>query len=314
MTESAIGNVAIIGLGNMGYGMAMNARKRLPAEAVLHIYDINREALAKFKAEAGGNISIADSAYDAASKADTVVTMLPTGKHVKDVYLTGPNALVKLPHGSARKLFLDCGTIDTATSKEVSEAIAASGLGDFADTPVSGGKRGANAGTLSFMIGCEPALFPRLKAAASLMGTPENILHSGPPTSGLACKIINNYLFSVHLLAAAEAMNMGEHYGLDPTTLNTLVNVSSGMSWATKNVNPDRRVHPESSPYSGYENGFPIELMTKDVMLAVDGAKEIGAKLVLGEEVAKVYQGTREDSRFKGKDCRNIYRWLGADV
>ena len=164
------------------------------------------------------------------------------------------------------------------------------------------------------MIGCDSSLFPRLKAVALLMGEPENIVHAGPLTAGLACKTINNYLYAVQLLAVSEAMNMGEHYGLDVKVLNGLINVSSGMSWVTKNTNPDRRVHPASSPYSGYENGFPIELMTKDVRLAVDGAKEIGAKLVLGEEAVKAFQGTLDDERFKGKDCRNIYRWLGADV
>ena len=164
------------------------------------------------------------------------------------------------------------------------------------------------------MIGCSTTCVDRVKAVASLMGTAKNIVHCGPPTSGLKAKIINNYLFAVHLLAASEAMNMGAHYGLDLEILNGLINSSSGRSHITENANPDPNLHPVSSPFHGYDGGFALELCRKDVGLAVAGAKEVGAKLVLGESTVNAYQAACEDERCRGKDCRVVYRWLGANV
>src|SRR5207253_1438186 len=143
----------------------------------------------------------------------------------------------------SQKLIMECGTIDPETIQTVSEAVdevSAAHLSDsltFVDAPVSGGPMGAQAATLTFMIGCPPArsavIFPRVKSYLKHMGTESGIFLCGDAGAGTAFKIINNYLSAITSLAASEALNIGVKAGLDPKLLTEVINASGGQCWVT---------------------------------------------------------------------------------
>jgi len=231
--------------------------------------------------------------------------MLPGPQHVKSVFNSFLNASSS-PTGRKEKLFIDCSTIDISTSLSVRKTVCESSLnGQFVDAPVSGGTVGAAAGTLTFMVGSEPALLPRITPLLSLMGG--RVIHCGPPGAGLAGKLANNYLLSISNIATAEAMNLGIKLGLDGKVLKDLINVSSGRCWSSEINNPVDTAQRE------FKGGFGVSLMKKDLKLAIQAAEEIGAKLAMGERAREVYDAVEGVEECKGRDFSVVYRWLGGD-
>ena len=272
------GDFGFIGLGMMGYPMARNLASRLPKSSKLYIFDVNNTALDKFVKEFSGtlpDIKISKSAREVTENAQTIVSMLPEDSHVRSVYMTAETgALAAKSTSSARKLFLDCSTIDTVSSLAVRDAVLKSSLGEFADCPVSGGVMGAEAATLSFMVGSEgdAEIFSRIKPVLSCMGKSERIFPCGPAGSGLGAKLSNNYLAGVTTLVTAEAMNLGIRLGLDPKNLAKIFSVSTGQNFITDKNNPVPGVTAGAPAERDYQGGFRIALAKKDLGLAREAA------------------------------------------
>ncbi|SLM39455.1 3-hydroxyisobutyrate dehydrogenase [Lasallia pustulata] len=301
-----------IGLGRMGFPMARNLRAKLSQGDSLVIHDVNQEATAKFVEEVGPGVEVMETPRQVAEISETIITVLPEPSHVKNVFYS----ILKPPTLATTKierLFIDCSTIDPTSSRDVANAVHSTRLGRFVDAPMSGGVVGAQAGTLTFMLGASSRsgqLVERAKPILALMGG--RVLHLGEQGAGLSGKLANNYLLAVSNIATAEAMNLGIKLGLDPKVLGDLINSSSGRCWASEVNNPVPGVVGGAPAGEGYEGGFGVSLMRKDLKLAIEAAAEAGAKLELGQRAAQVYDEVAEAE--KGKDFSVVYRWLGGKV
>ncbi|KEQ55380.1 3-hydroxyisobutyrate dehydrogenase [Sphingobium chlorophenolicum] len=268
--------IAFIGLGNMGGGMAANLLKNGFA---VRAFDLSEEALAK-AAEAGA-VRCA-SAAEAVTAADAVVTMLPAGKHVEGVYQGEVFGAAK-----ADALLLDCSTIDVATARRVEEAAVAKGF-EMVDAPVSGGIAAANGGTLTFMVGGTEQAFGRARPILSAMG--KAVIHAGGAGNGQAAKICNNMLLGATMVATCETFAMAKKLGLDPQTFYDISSVSSGQSWSMTSYCPVPGVGPQSPSDNGYQGGFAVGLMLKDLKLASEAAALVGASVPMGNAAESLYQ------------------------
>lgn len=220
-----------------------------------------------------------------------------------------PPTLLSLGPAKPR-LFIDCSTIDPKSSRAASNAVSSSGQGKFVDAPMSGGVVGAAAGTLTFMIGASPDVVQPVTAILSMMG--KRVLHMGEQGAGLKGKLANNYLLALNNIATCEAMNMGTKWGLDAKKLAELINMSTGKCWPSEINNPVPFVVQNSPASRGYEGGFGVSLMKKDLKLALQAAHETGAASVMGLEALSVYDLVEGDESCKGKDFSVVYRYLGG--
>ncbi|MGK2911390.1 MAG: 3-hydroxyisobutyrate dehydrogenase [Sphingobium sp.] len=288
--------IAIIGLGNMGGGMAANLVKN---GYVVRAFDLSEDALAK--AEAAG-CARATGAADAVAGADAVVTMLPAGKHVDAVY----NGEV---FGAAKPgaLFLDCSTIDVATARRVVEAAVAKGF-EMVDAPVSGGIAAAAAGTLTFMVGGSGDAFARAKPILSAMG--KAVIHAGGAGTGQGAKICNNMLLGATMVATCEAFAMAQKLGLDPQTFYDISSVSSGQSWSMTSYCPLPGVGPTTPADNDYQGGFAVALMLKDLKLATQAAQQVDASVPMGNAAEALYQALANSGQ-GGRDFSSIIKMLG---
>lgn len=240
-----------------------------------------------------------------------VLTMVPEGKHVRHLYLDSDTGLLSTDLTS--KLLIDCSTIDPATSIDVKNALSEQyPTAYFYDAPVSGGSTGAANGTLTFMLGCsesDPNL-PTLKKLLGYMGS--NITACGGHSLGLTAKLCNNYCSGMIALATAETFNIAIRAGLDPRVLHKVFQSSTGGSVINEKWNPVPGVVADSPSSKGFQPGFKIELMAKDMGLAVDIAEQVGAKLVLAEPGLNTYKSAASKDEYRGLDSRVVYRWLGG--
>ncbi|KAJ7072353.1 NAD binding domain of 6-phosphogluconate dehydrogenase-domain-containing protein [Mycena amicta] len=295
-----------IGLGAMGWPMAKQLLAKNTA-ATLTVYDVDQSVLEKFAREEPERIKIASSAKQVADKADWVFTIVPEGRHVREVYLTAETGV--LAADIAGKTFIDCSTIDIATSLEIGEAITASGSAFFLDAPVSGGTARAAKGTITFMVGmaAEDSNFPLIRAVLSTMGTTNAMGGSG---RGLAAKLCNNYLSGCIAIATSEAMSLGMKLGIDAKVLSETFEKGTGANWVNAFMNPVPGVCADAATSKGYVGGFKVELMEKDMRLATQIAQEANVKLVLGDAAVSAYSQTASNPEYKGKDSRVVYQWL----
>jgi 3-hydroxyisobutyrate dehydrogenase len=300
----------------MGYNMAKNLRAKIPAADTLIIRDVNEEAAKRFVAEAQetahnpneNRVEIAQNAREVAEKSTVMITSLPESQHVIDVFHSILKA-GKLPALEEERLFIDTSTIDPVTSKDIANAIHTTQAGRFVDAPVSGGVVGARAGTLSFMFGASSQseeLLQRIRGVLAHMG--KRAWHLGEPGAGVSGKLANNYMLAINNIATAEAMNLGIRWGLDPKALADLINSSTGRCWPSEVNNPVPGVVDTAPASRGYEGGFGISLMNKDLRLALEAAEQAGATLALGDEARNVYNAVEEAHR--GKDFSVVYQWL----
>ena len=254
--------VAFIGLGNMGGPMAINLVK---AGHEVSVFDLSETACQQLS-DAGARV--AESAANAATEVDYVLSMLPAGKHVSGVYL-GEDGLLSQLTGDTT--VLDCSTIDAATAREVGEAAAAAGIG-FMDSPVSGGVAAAAAGTLAFMCGGSAETFEKARLILADMG--KNIFHAGPAGAGQVAKGCNNMLLAIHMIGTCEALEMGARNGLDPAVLSEIMLASSGRNWSLEVYNPYPGVMENAPASNDYTPGFMVDLMVKDLGLALEIARQ----------------------------------------
>ncbi|HEX8388388.1 MAG TPA: 3-hydroxyisobutyrate dehydrogenase [Sphingomonas sp.] len=287
--------VAFIGLGNMGGGMAANLAKH---GHDVRAFDLSPDALVRAK-EAG--CLPAETSVAAVDGAEAVVTMLPAGSHVAQVYdeLTG--------RVSPLAVLIDCSTIDVDTAKQVAARATARGL-LAVDAPVSGGIAAANAGTLTFMVGGSEEAFARAEPYLSDMG--KAVIHAGSNGAGQAAKICNNMLLGAEMVATCEAFLLAEKLGLDPQRFYDIASVSSGQSWSMTSYCPVPGVGPETPADRGYQGGFAAALMLKDLRLAMEAARSAGADTPMGARAAELYERYVEQGE-GGSDFSGIIRMLG---
>ncbi len=262
----------------MGAPMARNLLKGGHSLSVLDVVAANIAAAA-----ADGAVAAA-SAREAVAQAGLVITMLPSSPQGKEVFLCAKGVLAGAGHGVP---LVDSSTIDPHTAREVAAAAAAHG-NPMADAPVSGGTAGAQAGTLTFMVGAPGALFERLKPVLALMG--RNIVHCGDSGTGQVAKICNNLLLGISMIGVAEAMNLGAALGIDPLVLAGVINTSSGRCWSSDTYNPYPGVLPDVPAARGYTGGFATDLMLKDLALATDAARQARQTVTLGAVAQQLYQ------------------------
>ncbi len=269
--------VGFIGLGNMGGPMAINLAK---AGHKVKAFDLSAQALAQVVA---GGAEAAVSAIDAVTEADFVVSMLPAGKHVQALYL-GPQGIAKALHKNT--LVIDCSTIDAETARKVGAGLAELGIA-FIDAPVSGGVGGAKAGTLTFIVGGQASHFEQAKTVLVNMG--KNLFHAGDIGAGQVAKICNNMLLSVLMAGTSEALQMGIDNGLDPKVLSDIMLKSSGRNWTLELYNPCPDVMENVPSSNGYQGGFMVDLMVKDLGLALESATQSGSSTPMGALARNLY-------------------------
>ena len=289
--------IGFIGLGNMGLPMAQNLIK---AGHQVEGVDVNPAAIEKFKAAGGASV---ETAKIAAARADVVITMLPSGKEVREIYL-GVGGIVE--DANPGTLLIDCSTIDVETARAVAAAAEKKGL-LMLDAPVSGGVTGAAAATLTFMVGGSERAFARAESILQKMG--KTIVHAGGPGNGQAAKICNNMILGVSMIAVSEAFVLAEQLGLDHQKLFDISSKSSGQCWAMTSYCPVPGPVPASPANRDYQPGFTAAMMLKDLKLSQDAAKASGARTEMGAQAAKLYQRYAE-SGGAGKDFSGIIHFI----
>jgi 3-hydroxyisobutyrate dehydrogenase len=267
--------VGFIGLGNMGGPMARNLVK---AGHQVIGFDLVKSNLG-----AATGVTPAASAADAATGAEAVVTMLPAGAHVRDVLGGKGGVLAAMKPGS---LLIDSSTIDVATARAMEAEARTKGV-LLVDAPVSGGVGGAEAATLTFMVGGAEEAFARAKPILEQMG--KTIVHAGGPGNGQAAKICNNMILGISMIATAEAFSLAARLGLDAQKLFDISSKSSGQCWSMTSYCPVPGPVPTSPANRGYKAGFTAAMMLKDLKLAQEAAAAAGAVTPLGAEAAQIY-------------------------
>jgi 3-hydroxyisobutyrate dehydrogenase len=270
-------SVAFIGLGNMGLPMALNLVKAGHAVIGFDISPANLDGLRQ------GGGQPADSAANAAGQADIVVTMLPAGQHVRQVYISEGGVIAAAKPGA---LLIDCSTIDVDSARAVNKAASDAGF-EMLDAPVSGGVGGAAAGTLTFMVGGTDEAFARAEPLLSQMG--KAVIHAGAAGTGQAAKICNNMVLGISMIAVGEAFVLAEKLGLDHQKLFDISSRSSGQCWSLTSYCPVPGPVPASPANRDYQPGFTVEMMLKDLKLAQQAAGNSGAATPLGAEAAALY-------------------------
>src|SRR3954462_14798742 len=278
MGGQRMARIGFIGLGNMGLPMAQNLIK---AGHQVEGVDVTQAATDKLKA-AGG--AVAGMGKSATARAEVVITMLPAGQHVRDVYL-GIGGIIE--NANAGTLLIDCSTIDVETARAVAAAAEAKGL-LMLDAPVSGGVGGATAGTLTFMCGGSERAYERALSILEKMG--KTIVHAGGWGNGQAAKICNNMILGISMIAVCEGFVLAEKLGLDKQKLFDIASKSSGQTWAMTNYCPVPGPVPTSPANRDYQAGFTAAMMLKDSALAQDAAITAGAATPLGAEAAALFR------------------------
>jgi len=268
-------NIGFIGLGNMGLPMAANLVKAGHAVAG---FDLVPQYLERAAAR---GVNAQGSAEHAVKDADVVITMLPAGKQVLDVYGGGV-----LKAAKPRTLFVDSSTIDVTSARAAHRLASEANMGSL-DAPVSGGVSGAEAATLTFMAGGADAAFAEAKPILENMG--RRVIHCGEAGAGQAAKICNNMMLGINMIGVSEAFGLAEKLGLSPKALFDVAAASSGQSWALTSYCPVPGLVPSSPANNNYKPGFASALMLKDLKLAQEAAAAAGASTPMGAAATQLY-------------------------
>jgi 3-hydroxyisobutyrate dehydrogenase len=290
--------IGFIGLGNMGGPMAANLVK---AGHRVTGFDLNPAALEALE-KAGGKT--AESATGAVEGAQVVITMLPAGEHVRQVFLHQGGLIDEVK--DVRPLLIDCSTIDVDTAREVTAAAAEVGLA-MLDAPVSGGTAGAQNGTLTFMVGGTEEAFACGKPILEAMG--KNIFHAGGPGAGQAVKICNNMMLAINMIGVSEGFLLAQKLGLDWEKLHRICSTATSNSWALSSYCPAPGPVPAAPSNRDYAAGFAAALMAKDVKLSQAAAEAAGSPTPLGALATSIYRKVVDEGE-GGKDFSVVFRWL----
>ncbi|MDP4063219.1 3-hydroxyisobutyrate dehydrogenase [Rhodobacteraceae bacterium IMCC1933] len=275
-------NIGFIGLGNMGAPMAEN----LAAAG----HQVSGYDPAGTTAE---GVAVAASAQAAATGADVVITMLPNGKIAQSV---ADQALPVMEKGT---VLLDCSTIDVAAARSIACRAEDRGI-SFLDAPVSGGVGGAEAGTLTFMVGGAAKSFAAVSPLFDIMG--RTAVHCGGAGNGQAAKICNNMILGITMIGTCEAFALADKLGLDRQAMFDVVSTSSGYSWTMNAYCPAPGIGPQSPADNGYAPGFAADLMLKDLRLSQQAAQDVDADTPMGAAATELYKNFVEQEDGSGRD------------
>jgi 3-hydroxyisobutyrate dehydrogenase len=291
--------IAFIGLGNMGSGMSANQAK---AGREVVAFDLSAAAMERAKEQ---GMTPASSAVEAVKEADAVITMLPAGQHVREVY-----AEAILPNAPKTALLIDCSTIDVDSARTVARDAAMQGF-RAADAPVSGGTAAATAGTLTFMVGCREQDFAQMEDALKPMA--KAIIHAGESGAGQAAKICNNMLLGISMIGTCEAFTLAEKLGLDPQRFFDIASKASGQCWSLSSYCPWPGPVPAAPSNRDYEGGFAAAMMLKDLKLAQEAADMAGAATPLGGAAEALYDELVQQG-YANKDFSFILQMLRGGI
>lgn len=261
----------------MGRPMAVNLAK---AGHAVKGYDV---VAAACDAARERGTDVAASLAAAVDDVDVVLTMLPAGEHVGDVYLSDDGVLA---HAAAATPLIDSSTIDVATARAVSARAAAAGF-EMLDAPVSGGVAGAAAASLTFMCGGRDDAFERARPMLEAMG--KTIVHAGGAGNGQAAKICNNLILGISMIGVSEAFVLADALGLDRQKLFDIASNASGQCWSLTSYCPVPGPVPGSPANRDYRPGFTAAMMLKDLRLAQEAASSVGVSTPLGAQATAVY-------------------------
>jgi 3-hydroxyisobutyrate dehydrogenase len=262
--------IGFIGLGRMGAPMALNLARAGHDVAGFDVAGPEVEGVAP-----------AATAADAAADRDAVVTMLPDGPVLRQVYAE------IVPAAAPGTVLIDCSTVDVDSARAAAAEAEAAGL-LAVDAPVSGGVGGAEAGTLTFMAGGSDDAFARAEPLLAAMG--KRIVHCGPAGAGQAAKICNNMILGISMIGVCEAFALAQKLGLDAGRLFEVVSTSSGSCWSVNTYCPVPGVGPRSPADDDYRPGFAAELMLKDLRLSQQAAQAADAATPLGRQATALYE------------------------
>jgi len=279
--------------------MAANLAK---AGIPLVVNDVSEEAVNKLK-QSHKDVRVAKTPKELASLVDQIITMLPSSPHVQEVYLSENGILSAVKEGS---ILIDASTIDPVVAREVSSK-AASRKAMMVDAPVSGGVLGAEKGTLTFMVGGDQQSFEKAKVLLQFMG--KNIVHCGGSGNGQVVKVCNNLALAIEMIAISEAMNLGVNLGMDPKVLAGIFNTSTSRCWSSDTYNPVPGVMENVPSSRGYTGGFGVDLMAKDLGLAISAASKLKVPLPLGGQAQQLYNLISAHGG-GGKDFSSVYEFL----
>jgi len=289
--------IAFIGLGNMGLPMSKNLLK---AGFTVRGFDLAEIAREHFT-EAGGKAFT--SVAEAVQGADAIITMLPNGGIVKNVYEGADGVFASAKNGA---LMIDSSTIDVETARAVASAAEAKGF-SMVDAPVSGGVGGAAAGTLAFMVGGSDDAFAAAKPILEPMAG--KIVHCGPSGNGQAAKACNNMLLAISMIGVSEAFNLGRSLGLEDQVFFDVAANASGQCWSLTSYCPVPGPVPASPANNDYKPGFATALMLKDLRLAMQAAGSTGANTPMGKKAAEIYTAMDEGGH-GGVDFSGVIKHL----
>lgn len=293
--ERNASQLAFIGIGNMGARMVTNLIQK--GESV-RVFDVT---LSNAKSVQGAQVC--SSPEEAVKDASVIITMLPNGDIVKDAVL-GPKGIIKA--ATKGSLIIDSSTIQPQAAQDLHKGTTAAGF-KFLDAPVSGGVTGAAAGTLTFMVGGDKQTLGTAEPILSKMGA--NILHCGGPGAGQIAKLCNNLILAITMIGTAEGMNLGIKMGLDPKTLASIINVSTGRSWSSQTYNPVPGLIEKIPPSDDYKGGFAVNLVAKDLGLAEGVALSCNAPVPLTAAAHQIYRALSCNG-YGNKDFASVYQFL----
>ena len=296
--------VAFIGLGNMGRPMAANLVR---AGHELHVFDLSAKAMQELSALGART---ACSSEQAVRDVDFVISMLPAGQHVKALYIGTDETAGLFSVLDHATLVIDSSTIDNASAQSLHQAASAQGIA-MLDAPVSGGVAAAEAGTLSFMCGGEQDTFAKIKPLLEAMG--KNIFHAGGAGAGQSAKVCNNMLLSILMLGTSEAIKLGIDHGLDPAVLSEIMLASSGRNWTLECYNPCPGVMATAPSSHDYQPGFMVDLMYKDLGLAMDAAQGSKSPVPMGALAHSIYSAHSANGNGR-KDFSSVFADLARLV
>ena len=294
--------VAFIGVGNMGNPMAENLMK---SGKKVKVFDVSKKMIEKAKEK---NLDVVESLDDLiTSELTTVITMLPEGKHSKEVYV-GENGIINKVSNTC--LLIDCSTIDIQTSIEIGKKAAEKGI-KMIDAPVSGGVMGAQKATLNIMVGGSKDAFERALPILKIMG--KNIYHAGEIGSGNGAKICNNLSLGITMIAASESLMLAKRLNIDIKKVHEVMKNASGNSWPISVYPPLPGLIDGTPSNNKYKPGFSAGMMNKDLKLANDCAKIANASTPLGKMALDIYSKFCDEGN-SSKDFSAISKVIGGDA